>query len=288
MSTFETVVDNVLANDAKFQAWVQAIEAAILASGFLEVAPDTGQLNPLTVARPSVSTYAGYRIYRTKDSMHATKPCYVKMEYGVASAADRPALRKTSSTATNGAGGLTAQVGSPIQTQASATGSGAMTILGGGGEHDAWFVSMDTVQTTHNFFFQVGRLLDPVDGSVEDPVVWDTMGSSSSLLAGSINWTDGLTAWLNVSNGLPDILPDISYNIHTGGNASLALVYQGSVYRNAKTWAVPEVVGKTAELPYTTPAASAFSMEIWGGSHTFLPLPLSFGNTGNRLAVLWE
>lgn len=288
MSTYETVVDDIITTDAKFQAYVQALEAAILASGFLEVAPDTGQINPLTVARPSISTYAGYRIYRSKDSMHPTKPVYVKMEYGIASVADRPALRKTSSTGTNGAGTPNGQVGSPIQVQANATGSGSLTVLGSGGDHDAWFVTMDTVQTSQNFFFQVGRLHDPADGSVGDPVVWDSMGSSSGLLAGSINWTDGLTAWLNVSNGLPVLLPDTSYSIHTGGNAALALIYQGIIYRNAKTWTIPEVVGRTSELPYTTPASSAFSLEIWGGFHTFLPMPQPFGNTGNRLCLLWE
>ena len=103
-NTYENAaLDTNLGSDAEYQAYIQAVEAAILASGFMEVAPDTGQINPLTVVRPSISTYSGYRIYRAKDSLAATKPLYAKVEYGLGTATDRAVIRRTMGTGSNGA-----------------------------------------------------------------------------------------------------------------------------------------------------------------------------------------
>ena len=114
MSAYQATISNVIDTNAKFQAYVQSIEAAFLASGFLEVAPDTGQINPATVVTPSLNAFAGYRIYRAKDALAATKPLYVKLEFGIAGVAGRPKVQRTTGIGSNGAGTLTGISGSMV------------------------------------------------------------------------------------------------------------------------------------------------------------------------------
>lgn len=99
-----------LSNDADFQAWVTALHNAINGLGLVQTA-DTGQINPATVTRPGTSTFAGYEIWRFDDSLQSTKPVFLKLEYGIATVADRPALAITVGTGSNGSGTLTGQIG---------------------------------------------------------------------------------------------------------------------------------------------------------------------------------
>lgn len=102
-----------LADDATFRTWVQGIEAQILAMG-LALASDTGQLDPTTALRPAVNTYAGFRMYRFADALQATKPVFIKVEYGSGITLGYPGTRWTVSTATNGAGTATGNVVGPF------------------------------------------------------------------------------------------------------------------------------------------------------------------------------
>lgn len=99
-----------LSNDADFRAWGSGIAAQIAAMGLVQTA-DTGQINWATVARPAVSTNAGYEIWRFADSLQATKPVFIRLDYGIATVADRPRFAIRVGTATDGAGTLTGQLG---------------------------------------------------------------------------------------------------------------------------------------------------------------------------------
>jgi hypothetical protein len=288
MSAYETTINNVLDSDARFQAWVQATEAAFLASGFLEVAPDTGQINPATIAKPSVSSFAGYRVYRAKDALAATKPLYCRIDYGLANAG-RGSIKRITGTGSNGSGTLTGAGGSMGSSQStpSSDGSGTERVIGGGGEASAWFQQNDAGQSSHHVFLWIGRLISPVDGSPQSPVTFDFFTTSSSVIAGSGLWTDGAISWASMSQGLASHLPDLSGSIQTGGNVSKVLAYQPLVYRNGETLTFPMVHGKPTEFPFTDPASSQFAMNIWGGSHNFLPL-LGNGPLGGRYCALWE
>lgn len=92
-------------SDATFRAWGLSISDLMTAAGFIKSA-DTGQIDWATVARPGVSTYAGYEIRYLNDSLHGSKPIYVKLEFGTASSATYPAIRATCASGTNGAGTL--------------------------------------------------------------------------------------------------------------------------------------------------------------------------------------
>jgi hypothetical protein len=100
-----------LADDATFRAWGSGIAAQIAAMGLVQTS-DTGQINWVTVARPALNTIAGYEIWRFNDALQATKPVFIRIDYGTSSPVDRPRLLARVATATDGAGTLTGQVGS--------------------------------------------------------------------------------------------------------------------------------------------------------------------------------
>lgn len=97
--------------DATFRAWVQAIHNAIAALGLVQTG-DTGQIDPATVAKPAgTGIFQGYEVWRFDDALQATRPVFIKIEYGSAnSAATRGGLRVQVGNATNGSGTLTGQL----------------------------------------------------------------------------------------------------------------------------------------------------------------------------------
>lgn len=91
--------------DADWRVLVAAISDALTTVGFIKSA-DTGQINTGTTTRPSSGAYAGYEIRYFNDSLHASKPCYVKFEYGrgTSNAASALTIRVTVGSGTNGSG----------------------------------------------------------------------------------------------------------------------------------------------------------------------------------------
>src|SRR3954452_19330861 len=109
-------IRNILAganNDAEFRTWGSAIGPQIAAMGLVQTA-DTGQINWATVLRPGLNTSAGYEIWRFADALQATKPVFIRIEYGIAAVTDRMRIIARVGTATDGAGTLTGQVGNAI------------------------------------------------------------------------------------------------------------------------------------------------------------------------------
>lgn len=290
-NTYENLaLDDNFGTDAEYQAFTQAFEAAILASGFLEVAPDTGQANLATHVRPAVGAYSGYRIYRGKDALQATKPIFVKVEFGVSgSGVDKYQIRKTLSTATNGAGTPSGVVSAAGTFGAGAVGSGAAQMFGGGGSSAAFVYIVDPGNANLNMIWLFGRLRDSADGSASGDILFDMFQSAAGLIFGQTYlWTDLSAAWATeASPGLAKHMVDLTPNIHNGGNVNTTRLFQALVYRNAKTLAFPLLGGRSAELPFTDPTSSKFSLAVWGGNHTFLPIA-QIGPVNNRLCLLWE
>lgn len=102
MTTSSTTTAIAHANDTDFQTWITELSGQLDAAG-LAVAGDTGQINLATATRPAANTSGGYQIRYFNDSLHATKPCYFKIEFGSASTG-RPQIWITAASGTNGAG----------------------------------------------------------------------------------------------------------------------------------------------------------------------------------------
>lgn len=93
--------------NAAFQTCVQTIDTAIITTFGWVNSADTGQIDPLTVAKPASNADAGYRIYNTNDGGGLTT-WYVKIIYGL-DASGNLRLKVSLATGTNGSGTLSGQ-----------------------------------------------------------------------------------------------------------------------------------------------------------------------------------
>jgi hypothetical protein len=94
-----------------FRAWGSGISAGFAAVGLVQTA-DTGQINWTTVAAPTAAgTAMGYEIWRFADTLQATKPIFIKVEYGAGGNTQTPQMWVTVGTGTDGAGTLTSMAG---------------------------------------------------------------------------------------------------------------------------------------------------------------------------------
>ena len=94
------------ASSVLFREWGGGISAALSAIGLVKTS-DTGQINWTTVLAPiGGSQSMGYEIYRFNDSLQATYPIFVKVEYGSGSTTAYTGIWWTIGAATDGAGTL--------------------------------------------------------------------------------------------------------------------------------------------------------------------------------------
>lgn len=89
------------ATNADFQAWTTELMGMFDTVGVPQSA-DTGQFNPATATIPAAGASV-YQIRYLNDSLHGTKPIYVKIECGT-DTAGRVGIWVTAASATNGAG----------------------------------------------------------------------------------------------------------------------------------------------------------------------------------------
>jgi hypothetical protein len=96
-------------SDAQFRAWGSALSAKLQAYGLVQTA-DTGQIDWVTVTRPTTNGTAGYEIFYLNDSLHATSPIYLKISYGTGGVTNVGRMTLQTGTGTNGSGTLTGAV----------------------------------------------------------------------------------------------------------------------------------------------------------------------------------
>jgi hypothetical protein len=112
MAVIVTNVPPDNSTDASFRIWTKSISDSFITGGWV-AGTDTGQINFATVTRPITATASqGYSIFRMNDSLQATAPCFVKLEYGSNGSTGYWAIWYTVGTGTDGAGNLTGIVSS--------------------------------------------------------------------------------------------------------------------------------------------------------------------------------
>jgi hypothetical protein len=70
-----------ISDDATFRVWGSGLAAQIAAMGLVQTS-DTGQINWATVTRPAIGALAGYEMWRFNDALQATKPVFIRLDYG--------------------------------------------------------------------------------------------------------------------------------------------------------------------------------------------------------------
>ena len=106
MAKSQTTTAIAHSDDTTFRAWITELSGQLDAAG-LATAGDTGQINLATATRPGTNTAAGYQIRYLNDSLHGSKPLYLKIEFGTGLANTSPNIWITAASGTNGAGTLT-------------------------------------------------------------------------------------------------------------------------------------------------------------------------------------
>ena len=117
--TFSAKPTNVTAAD--FRTWGSAISTGIPTVGWVKTA-DTGQIDWVNVLAPTaINTFQGYEIWRMDDTLQATHPVFLKIEYGSGANTSYPAIAVTVGTGSDGVGNLTGQIGTrtPIKANSS-------------------------------------------------------------------------------------------------------------------------------------------------------------------------
>lgn len=89
----DTTLQPSNSTDALFRLWIQFIEDTLVTTGGWVVTSDTGQMTIATAVHPTVvNTKVGYRIYRMADSLQATAPVFMRVDYGSSTAANTPGI----------------------------------------------------------------------------------------------------------------------------------------------------------------------------------------------------
>lgn len=194
--TWSTPIEH--SSDATFRAWGSDLSARFAAAGLVQTA-DTGQINWVTVTRPAVNTFGGYEIWRFDDSLQATSPVFVKIEYGTSNYAAVPAIRVTVSSATNGAGTSTGLFTSARLAYTSSTISSTITNYQSYATHTAGFFGLAfkigamAADNLTAFAFTVQRSNDNTGAPTAEAVVLTTCGTSNQATAAGqvsvINYT---------------------------------------------------------------------------------------------------
>jgi hypothetical protein len=253
---------------------MQAMDTAIQASGWLIPASDTGQVDLTTVARPSVGVYAGYKVYKANDALQATKPFFLKVEFGVsAGSVTRWLFRFTVANITNGAGTLSGITTNFTPTAANADGSGVSSMWGSGTANSAWILFRDAGVVAQDFSFCFGRSHDAVLGAPDgDSICYYGYSSGNSMTTfANHGWTDFSAAWGTFGGGYPALFPAPGANFNSGPSVTISKIFMGFLYRNGKVHALPMMVARSSDVPWTNSTDSAFSLNVWGGTYTFLP-----------------
>jgi hypothetical protein len=162
MATQTLSLPAYLSGDADFRTWGKGVSDAIAATGLVKSA-DTGQIDWTTVARPAANGVAGYEIWKFTDAMQATLPVFIKLEYGVGAAADRPQVAVTVGTGTNGAGAINGQANTRNQllsANSKANGDKLATYISGNGRGLAVCTNLDPTTSGFSQGVIVGRTVD--------------------------------------------------------------------------------------------------------------------------------
>lgn len=121
---------------ADLRSWAQAVHDALVAAGLVQTA-DTGQANLATITSSgSPNSASGYEIFRFNDTLQATAPIFIKVEYGGGNQAgnSNPGMWITVGTGTNGAGTITGVAFVRTQLQILDATTGTLTGVG----HPLW------------------------------------------------------------------------------------------------------------------------------------------------------
>ena len=276
MATATVNLTPVQTTDAQFRAWGSGVSAQFIAMG-LVAAADTGQINWTTVTTPAgANASQGYEILKFNDSLQATDPIFIKVEYGSGSAAATPAIFFTFGTGSNGTGTLTGPISARYQLVGGSYATNSLTCYISGSSNRiqmALFLQGTGASASINFFFSIERTKDAsgADTNLGLLIVFKT--SSSQI---------NQTFW-NRTTGTPASGSESSWGAMSNSSATAKSGTQVAVFplflNNAGIFANPPL-GVLCYVNADIVAFGALTFTIYGASHTYMPLGSSMSMSG--------
>lgn len=283
------------ADTAGFRGWGKAISDLIAASGITKTT-DTGQIDWATVAKPATSVVGGYEIYSFNDPLQATRPIFIKIEYGTADSVNAPSFLYSIGTGSTGTGALTgvfftqtiAHRNSSFSTANNPSyvcynaALGYFAVIGMTGE------GASSPHTATNPFTMLGFVvMRPCDDS-NAPV-------NEGLMVENLNTTSWLgSTWSFVTNAFVDQSTRNYCLVPFTGNAS-AVGTDISVYRHY--CATPRVRNLPGVVTYLKPeigVGATFQLTLGGVARSYMPLSEGVSNASvtnsitHCLAIMYQ
>jgi hypothetical protein len=267
--------------DAQFRAWGSGIAAGLIAAGLIQTA-DTGQINWTTVLTPSGTNQSrGYEIYRFSDALQATRPVFIKIEYGSFSSALFPSIWITVGTSTDGAGTINSMLQSARRQFAfsAAVGTVQNCYFSGDGSYINFMIPNSSVQLMQC----IERTRSAAGVATNEGLSW--YGYAQNTAGGS---QETVLSFLNLTVGT-GTAPTF---VWAGTHWSTAVV-GADVYFFPRITPVPKVtydlalmLGYQADLVNLTP----ISVTNCGAAHTYLPYlglnPTITSNNGASVSAM--
>lgn len=279
-----------ISSDADFRAFGSGLSTLLAAMGLVQTA-DTGQINWTTVTRPGVqNTAAGYEIWRFNDTLQATAPVYLKLEWGIGPGnggyLQAMSMWVTIGTGSNGTGSLTGQVGGRRQFSqyGDASSPGVMTgathyVSAANNRLCAAFAPAYGSGAKSAFGFSVERAKDATgadDGTGVFRHVWGFTTGGATTFAGSAHQ---FLPFPTGSAGGEDVAPPVASH----GQGSAVAGADVGVFPVFPAWGILKnpstnlIVYKTSDIG----ALATISVPLYGTNRTYLPL----GGGANQLAA---
>jgi hypothetical protein len=213
--------------DDNFRLWGKGLSDAMTAVGFIKTA-DTGQIDWVTVAKPAgTSTFQGYEIRAFSDSLQATNPVIVKIEYGSgAGSATYPGIRVTVGRATDGAGNFVGEVTTSIQAYKGSQGTSLQPCFVSGST-DRIGAVLFADSSTYSFSFWIERVKSDAGVNTDDGI--DLCCKTGTNMYQVFFPKKGLQFPITAVAGLPCLYP-YSGGISYAGNLGLFPVYTNMGY----------------------------------------------------------
>lgn len=289
MATDQRNVLGNLVGDAELRSWGSAVSAQLAACGLVQTA-DTGQINWATVTKPAAgATPAGYEIWRFNDALQATKPVFIKVEYGTGGAATFCAMWLTVGTGTNGAGTLSGQLFARVQVAGGTQPAAGVTVASfcSGNGSGIRLANLCTVgQVSQLLAWGVERPRRIADGTYSDIgyYAW-ALSANGTSVAGLVPFIGGIP---NRGAGFDSIIMSGNYGglSNLGGNVVFnpAFIVAGELFV-APIWRYRDTdVGPQVAVP----------LDCFGAIRQVMPLGNATQNqnmnsdTSCSTAFLWE
>lgn len=263
------------ATTARFSAWAQFIEDTLVTTGGWVVTADTGQTLPSVLAGCTAPNQKqGYRIYRMNDSLQATFPVFIRIDFGSGGATSTNGFWVTIGKGSDGAGNITdmlwpgGRASSPNIYNASSGVSPTTNSYGSATPGRASIATFIGPTAGYPIVFCIERTKNVSGADTGDGLLLVYTGgvSSGSMLEASRYIIYGGGSQPNAESGLSYILTGFNPSQSFGGDIGVGVIshFKGSAQQPGINFLVVNAGDFGVE--------AGFSVTLYGSAHTYQQL----------------